>query len=391
MTTRLYHADIVRWLTGNRWQAQNGFMPRYHAVIGDTPYFLGSIAKRFGKPDSAPAKFGTDGAFKRASNGFMGQQWDSFDDVYHYQSWVTEWGKLLLDFVHPGAVAAFFGGTRTYHRVAAGLEDAGWDIADCVMWCYGSGMPKAHESAEGYHTALKPAYEPIVIARAPRGKHTYASLLETFGSGSLSTDDTRASGRFPANFILSHSVNCNGNCAPDCPVRMLDEMSGESKSGALGFTDEHPIHKHVYNANKPPKKRSEVAYNDSGGASRFFYSAKVKNFERTAGLAAPCPHPTMKPIQLIEWLARLLLPPPTVDCRRLLVPFAGSASEMIAAHLAGWEHIDGVEMTADYIPIAQSRLDWWTRFKSYSQAESAYAGEKQDNELEENGQMRLFS
>jgi DNA modification methylase len=173
-------------------------------------------------------------------------------------------------------------------------------------------------------------------------------------------------------------------------VQLLDEQSGERPAGGSRTGLEHS-NKTSNTYGKYKENNVWNSYNDSGGASRFFYSAKVKGFERAAGLTVPCPHPTMKPIQLIEWLSRLLLPPKHITERRLLVPFAGSGSEMIGAHLAGWEHVDGVEMTPEYIPLAQSRLNWWTRFKTYAQAESVYAGERQSNELETNGQLKLFT
>jgi hypothetical protein len=89
----VYVDDVVAWLRGHEWLVQNGYHPRYHAVLCDPPYFLGSITKRFGKPGSAPARYGTDGAFQRQSRGFMGQTWDGFDSPWHYQDWCTEWAR----------------------------------------------------------------------------------------------------------------------------------------------------------------------------------------------------------------------------------------------------------------------------------------------------------
>lgn len=86
----VYVDDVVAWLQGREWLVLNGYLPRYHAVLCDPPYFLGSITKRFGKPGSAPARYGTDGAFQRQSRGFMGQTWDGFDSPWHYQDWCTE-------------------------------------------------------------------------------------------------------------------------------------------------------------------------------------------------------------------------------------------------------------------------------------------------------------
>lgn len=105
----IYQADIVEWL-----KSYTG--PKYHAILSDPPYGL----------------------------AFMGKSWDNMAPK-EFQEWVTEWGRLLLLHVYPGAVLLAFGGTRTYHRLAAGLEDAGWEVADCLMYMYGSGFPKGHK------------------------------------------------------------------------------------------------------------------------------------------------------------------------------------------------------------------------------------------------------
>jgi len=114
---------------------------------------------------------------------------------------------------------------------------------------------------------------------------------------------------------------------------------------------------------------------DSGTAARFFFKAKAATWEREAGLTnnrkRANHHPTVKPVRLTEYLARLILPPALPQPRRLLVPFAGSGSEMIGAQLAGWDVVDGIEQSADYAAIARERLAWWSQFHSYEQAQSA--------------------
>src|SRR5690606_35702597 len=87
----MVRSDLIKWLRGNRWLLDNGYIGKFHAVLGDPPYFLGSIVERFGSANAAPAKYGRDGLFARQSRGFMGQTWDGFESVYHYQAWVTEW------------------------------------------------------------------------------------------------------------------------------------------------------------------------------------------------------------------------------------------------------------------------------------------------------------
>ncbi len=434
----VYVDDVVAWLRGREWLVQSGFMPRYHAVLCDPPYFLGSIVKRFGKPDSAPAQYGTDGAFQLASRGFMGQTWDGFESPWHYQEWVTEWATLLLSFVYPGAVLLAFGGTRTFHRLAAGLEDAGWIIADTIAWITGQGFPKSHngrnwdagEHWHGYGTALKPAWEPCLIARAPwRG--TYAALAREFGTGAINVDGGRvgispdeagnskdfrmtpcqsshigipldaydpnekripvsrphplsvrydALGRWPANLILGCACESAEHDA-DCPVRLLGEQSGERAGSPTEWTrgKSHKFNGATYNGGKVYRgEETMTGYGDSGTAARFFYVSKAAAWEREAGLTTRSHHPTMKPVTLTEYLARLLLPPPLQEPRRLLIPFAGSGSEMLGARLAGWDVVDGIEQSAEYADIARARLAWWSQFSSYEQARSAAGADERE-------------
>ena len=102
------------------------------SIVTDPPYHLTSIVKRFGKEGSAPAQFGTDGAYARASRGFMGKEWDGGDIAFRTEVW-----EAALRVAKPGAYLLAFGGTRTFHRMAVAIEDAGWEIRDTVMWVYG--------------------------------------------------------------------------------------------------------------------------------------------------------------------------------------------------------------------------------------------------------------
>ena len=438
--SEIIQTDLVRWVKGNQWMFQNGYLEKNHAVLSDPPYFLGSIVKRFGGKNAAPAKFGKDGAFSRASKGFMGQTWDGFESMEHYQAWVTEWAEPMLDAVYPGALGLFCGGTRTYHRLAAGLEDAGWEIIDCIAYMYGSGFPKSHNIG-GHGTALKPAYEPIVVCRAPRGKHTFEQLNKQFGTGLFDIDGSRigaevrtykgagsspqkvnnhgigdtgigmldgsgkdlefeATGRWPANVLLSHSEQCtDSSCVGECTSRLVGLQSGEVKSGG-NLSGEEPSHAGGKNAFGRWGRMGWESHNDTGTAARFFYTSKPATWERDAGLDGfelkdgsvgdrrPSGsmsqrihkdtgridtirrniHPTVKPITLTEYLARLLLPPPSDKPRRILIPFSGSGSEMIGAQFAGWEEVTGIEREAQYATIASARLKWWAGFKTYEAA-----------------------
>jgi len=119
---KLYTEDILTW----------NYDGLFHACLCDPPYHLTSIVKRFGKEGSAPAQFGTDGVYSRHSGGFMGQQWDGGDVAFRPETW-----KAIGDYLLPGAYLLAFGGTRTWHRLACAIEDAGFEIRDTVMWVYG--------------------------------------------------------------------------------------------------------------------------------------------------------------------------------------------------------------------------------------------------------------
>lgn len=194
-TWKIEQAELVEWL-----QKYEG--PRFHAIVSDPPYALISIGKRFGKAASAPAQEGTDGRFSRLSKGFMGQSWDGFETLDHYREWVATWAKLLIEkALEPGAVCLFFGGTRTWHHLALGLEQGGFEVYDTIVWLYGSGFPKSHNIGKstgmndwnGHGTSLKPAFEPILLCRSPRSGNTYAQLAVEHGSGALNIRATRVS------------------------------------------------------------------------------------------------------------------------------------------------------------------------------------------------------
>jgi|GEM_PF-1000911 len=217
-------------------------------------------------------------------------------------------------------------------------------------------------------------------------------------------------GRWPANFYLEHHPACfpDGEdtiaCHPDCPVRRLGEQSGESTSLANKMTDNRrtPFYRagDSSSGGYSGEHNPENSHNDTGTAARFFfnvnrqldeadpvlYCAKASRKERDAGMPwefneiypqnnstergelnstknkrVRNAHPTIKPIDLTRWLATLLLPPAEYAPRRILVPFSGSGSEMIGAHLAGWEEIIGIEMEKEYVEIAGARLEYWCK------------------------------
>ena len=166
------------------------------AVVTDPPYHFNTIVERFGKEGSAPAQFGTDGAFKRASTGFLGKEWDGGDIAFDPMTW-----SLCLGLLKPGGHLIAFSASRNYHRMAVAIEDAGFEIRDQIMWIYGSGFPKSHNIGKqiddedfGWGTALKPAHEPIVLARKPISEKSIADNVLKWGTGGINIDECRVEG-----------------------------------------------------------------------------------------------------------------------------------------------------------------------------------------------------
>jgi site-specific DNA-methyltransferase (adenine-specific) len=387
---------------------------------------------------------------------FMGKKWDTHINNAAYQEWTREWATEAFRVLKPGGHLLAFGGTRTYHRQTCGIEDAGFEIRDCVAWIYAVGFPKSHniskaidkaagvefsaspaqgvgfmapdghngynvtknqltqsgqstpeaEQWEGWGTALKPAMEPIVVARKPFTGTVAANVLE-HGTGALNIDASRIgsdttrgeryggkppggskteraipgqrdeiwsvpAGRWPANILFD-----------EVAAAVLDEQSGQSTSRKG---------KPRRSSNPSIFSTGDVGleHNDKGGASRFFYVAKAAKKERNAGLdgfeeqaaaykgyrenaddtkggATPYAgsgrtdstanknnHPCVKPIQLLRYLSKLVTPPGGT----ILDPFMGSGSGGCAAVLEGFNYI-GIEMEPEYLEIAKARIEHW--------------------------------
>lgn len=420
------------------------------SVVTDPPYALVSIGKRFGKPGSAPAKHGKDGLYARASAGFMGQQWDTGETAFAAEFWAD-----VLRVLKPGGHVVAFSGTRTYHRMAVAIEDAGFEIRDQLAWTYGSGFPKSHdvskgidkkrddrpdilrvttamcEAAEnlgitrsmvddhmgtsdmggwwlsrllhrcqcptpqqwtrlrsllqiqsreiddlvsylnarkgefgenwqarevtgeveqwedrsnyaltsrdgfrrdnpsseaaaiwkGWGTALKPAWEPICLARKALTGTVADTVLE-WGTGAINVGGCRIEHVDAADLALSQAKN---------PGRSDTVTSG------------------VYGANRPQQSVNEAgrfpanllhdgsrpvvgAFGDEAGgsAARFFYTAKAGSDDRIGSK-----HPTVKPVDLMQWLCRLITPPGGT----VLDPFAGTGTTGEAAWREGFNAV----------------------------------------------------
>jgi len=324
--------------------------------------------------------------------GFMGKQWDSSGIAYNVAMWAE-----CLRVLKPGGHLLAFGGTRTYHRMTCAIEDAGFAIRDSLSWIYGSGFPKsqnvekagAGEAWHGWGTALKPAFEPVVVAKKPIVGTVAANVLK-HGTGAMNIDGTRVGyaseadfaklatqvqaikarggsmenswknasdlsgandastiGRWPPNILLSHTEDCDDECAEDCPVAEMDRQSGSSvsKKGKPRGS--------VHPGDGWGMTKTGAEYDDAGGASRFFpcfrYHPKTSRKERDAVVRNA--HPTVKPVELMKWLVRLVTPPNGI----VLDPFTGSGSTGVACMLEGFNFV-GFEQSAEYVEIAEARI-----------------------------------
>lgn len=385
--------------------------------------------------------------------GFMGKAWDSTGVAFDRATWAA-----CLRVLKPGGHLLSFGSTRTYHRIACAIEDAGFEIRDTIAWMFGSGFPKSLDVSKaidkdagatrvrnlvatrqgnvtrrgegdqgstygdshggfrdesipatpdaarwsGWGTALKPAYEPIIVARKPLGMNVAVCVLR-HGTGAINVDACRVGieasgwggggsalfegglareggtarpsvGRWPANVILDDEAGAG-----------LDAQSGTLTNGGQNATS--PTHVDRDGLFFGMGKGSARPGNE-GGASRFFYCAKadagerdaglddlpmatraelVDRVEGTAGIENPRAgtgrtsegrrntHATVKPIDLMRYLCRLVTPPGGL----VLDPFAGSGTTLVAGLLEGFDVV-GVEMGTDHACIAWHRCRHWS-------------------------------
>jgi site-specific DNA-methyltransferase (adenine-specific) len=332
------------------------------SVVCDPPYALVSIVKRFGGENSAPAKDGD--VYARSSRGFMGKQWDTGEVAFNSEFW-----RDVMRVLKPGAHLLAFGGTRTYHRLAVAIEDAGFEIRDQIGWLYGSGFPKSHNIGNGWGTALKPAWEPIVMARKPF-KGTVAANVQAHGTGALNVDGCRvgtnggtakgskpmgegngiygaglhgaceitqlSAGRWPANVIHDGSEEVLAAFPESGPAK--SSMRGEKTSAGT----------HAGWARESHKGFDSVrGHDDTGGsAARFFYSAKADAGDRLGSK-----HPTVKPVDLMAYLCRLVAPPGGT----VLDPFAGSGTTGMACMREGFNAVL-IEREAEYVADIKRRI-----------------------------------
>ena len=403
---------------------------------------------------------------------FMGKSWDDFSPK-EFQEFSQKWGEQALRLLKPGGYLLAFCGTRTYHRLVVGLEDAGFTIKDQIDWLYGQGFPKSHdiskaidkhfdkederentgelmkghsegrnrtygkngniygdieettayvtkpatseaEEWEGWGTALKPAHEPIVVAQKPRDG-TYAENCLKWGTGGINIDESRVehnepikkkkaqsggnkvyrqsgryedttelkpSGRWPANIIHDNSEEVR-ECFPETKSGKAVVGTGKGYAeNASGIASTGKI---------------TSCFADSGNASRFFYSAKAQKSERNAGLEDLEPEKrsskdkmmgdsksfktgsgnerttelknniaTLKPINLMRWLCRLVTPEDGV----VLDPFGGSGTTGCAAVIEGFDYLLIEKRERFAKTIAPKRIEYWSKESNWDELKS---------------------
>jgi len=314
-------------------------------------------------PDNSVDSIVTDPPYEL---GFMGKSWDSTGIAFNVEVW-----QEALRVLKPGGHLLAFSGSRTYHRMAVAIEDAGFQIRDQIMWIYGSGFPKSlnlKDEWQGWGTALKPAHEPLVLARKPL-IGTVADNVLAYGTGGLNIDGSRV-GSEGGTKLASEDV----------------EASQSTKTvTAYGNGLDGPFGKLVENLGRWPANvihdGSDEVVEYFGEPQRFFYCAKANKKDRNEGLddfdairvhdgrkagnpggsnprnrtndAKVNHHPTVKPTDLMRYLCRLITPPNGV----VLDPFMGSGSTGRGAILEGFDFI-GIEQDADYMKIAQARIEF---------------------------------
>ena len=374
-------------------------------------------------PDNSVDSIVTDPPYEL---GFMGKSWDNSGIAYNVELW-----SQALRVLKPGGHLLAFGGSRTYHRLASAVEDAGFEIRDQIMWLYGSGFPKSHnvgkaidkaaglrkavgvgfvaagdyngrdlkspnrdfidpelvspeaQQWQGWGTALKPAHEPIVVARKPLIGTIVANVL-TYGTGGLNIDGSRVGyekgevnfdqiqrqqnsegaidGAFGASALIGKEI-ATYKQEGRWPANVIHDGSEEVLEG-FPITTSGKIKPYI-NKSVPSetvaslsmglhgKLRNYDSSANSGSAARFFYCAKASKSERNAGLENQNFHPTVKPIALMRYLVKLVTPPNGI----VLDPFLGSGTTAVAAILEGFNWM-GCEMTEDYWPIIEARVAW---------------------------------
>lgn len=331
---------------------------------------------------------------------YMSKKWDDLGSGIDFEDWNRKWATQAFRLLKPGGHMMVFSGTKTFHRMMTGIEDAGFELRDTILWLYGDGFPKnfnvpykmgkehGEEVAsewEGFGTALKPAYEPIAIFRKPIKEKSVVDQILATGTGALNIDESRIPlegdenldgggyskdghedgyhrpwmddnkklaeanvrlnkrvekaedmGRYPANIALDEEA-----------AEMVDQDNqGESHAS----TQEHDGYgdSTIMSGESNPDNQ----YSDSGGPSRFFYTSRTSREQKTMGGRVENDHPTVKPVDLMQWVLKMA----TAKRQTVLDPFGGSGTTLLAGHLSGREVVT-IEREPESVEIARERFE----------------------------------
>lgn len=325
------------------------------AIVTDPPYGLEFMGEDWDAPWKksevvAVTDKSTNGIFhdKGFNHGIRFSR--GLVEMQEFQKWCESWAKEAFRVLKPGGHILAFGGSRTYHRLAGGIEDAGFEVRDQIMWVYGSGFPKSMNiglamekrgedvtDSAGWGTAIKPAHEPIVLARKPLAGTVVDNVLK-YRTGGLNIDASRIPGEpVPINKLENWS-GFGQEIEPDYKQEMNE--SGRFPSNFIHDGSEEVIRLF------PPSK------------DRFFYCAKPNKKDKNDGLNEKNPHPTIKPTELMRYLVKMITPINGV----VLDPFMGSGSTGKAAILEGFKFI-GIEQSKEYLEVANRRIEWAVKNK----------------------------
>jgi len=282
---------------------------------------------------------------------FMKAKWDY--NVPGVDTW-----RAVLRVLKPGAILLSFGGARTFHRLTCAIEDAGFEIRDCIMWVYGQGFARNRKNIhlpKGWGISLKPAWDPIIVAMKPR-EGTFANNAQTWGVTGFNIGEcgvptnvmdeestNKKKFRLPANLIHDGSEEV---------VSLFPQVrSGKCFNGFQGAYKAHVYGEYKHNLINPAN-----VYSDAGSAARFFYCARASTSERDLGMPPHLrnTHPTVKPLALIRYLA-LLTKTPTNGI--VLDPFMGSGTIGMSAILEGRGFV-GIEINKKFCKTARHRINW---------------------------------
>jgi len=305
---------------------------RFHAVVTDPPY--------------------------NYDGGFMQNEWDNIGSPKEYQEWCEQWAEQVMKLLRPGGHMISFCSERAHHRMMIAFENIGFEIRHTIPWIYGSGMPKGQKIERwlddeykddfgDWRSLLKPSVEFAILVRKPTEESASKNQMN-WGTGNLNVEACRIEGKKP-----KRNITKDGNADSVNYQKDIQETSGK----ADGTTEEgrfpanlilDSIMAEIVDGMSPV---SDIE-GENVGASRFFYCTKASKSERTHNGNVDNQHNTVKPLDLSEWLIKMV----TAEGQEVLDPFAGSGTTLVACERLNREYV-GIEMQEEYINIIENRLD----------------------------------